>query len=73
MAGRVWRLVDGQRTVDQIAGRVANEFRLPHDQVLGDVLRFANKLFERGLLSYVQPSGELVSAMLARSGSTADR
>jgi len=47
---RFWELVDGERTVAEIAGQMADEFDAPADRIAADCQVFAAELSERGLL-----------------------
>lgn len=47
--GRVWELIDGARSVADIAAVVAGEHHRPVDIVVGDVLAFARGLIDRQL------------------------
>ncbi len=51
--GRAFRLIDGRRTLVQIADHIATIYRLPLERVLADVLSFAADLLRRGLLEEV--------------------
>lgn len=47
--GRVWELIDGARSVAEIAALVAGENARPVDSVVADVLAFARSLLDRQL------------------------
>jgi len=49
-AALLWACFDGTTTVRQIATEVSEEFGLPYDTVLADVLAVADDLREQGLL-----------------------
>lgn len=49
-AARVWELIDGHRSLAQIAGCVATEFRVPADFALEGVLPFVATLAEKKLV-----------------------
>jgi len=49
--GRVWDRLDGERSLGDIAGELAKDHGVDPDQVLGDVLAFAEQLIERNLAS----------------------
>lgn len=47
---RIWDLLDGRRTVREIAGRVAGDYDVSRDQALADTLEFLRDLREKGLI-----------------------
>ncbi|MFL5321690.1 MAG: PqqD family protein, partial [Myxococcaceae bacterium] len=47
--GRVFELLDGTKSLTQIAAQLAREFRAPEASVLNDVVHFAAALAERRL------------------------
>jgi hypothetical protein len=47
--GLVWKLLDGQRTLKEVAAQIAREFRVTDAQAQADTLAFAKTLIERGL------------------------
>jgi pyrroloquinoline quinone biosynthesis protein D len=49
-AARVWELSDGRRTAREIASMVASEYGVEVERVLGDCLRFLERLAGHGLL-----------------------
>jgi hypothetical protein len=55
-AARTWDLLDGHRTLDEIATTIAHEFSAPPTAVATDVLTFAGTLADRELCRVV--SGE---------------
>ena len=57
----VFRLVDGQRTLEQIASSLSESHSAPLEQVEADVLAFAARLLDRGAVR--QPGGEHESQM----------
>lgn len=50
-AGDVWRLADGELTVDEIAGRIGEVYGLAPGTVDADVRRVVADLTERGYLT----------------------
>jgi hypothetical protein len=46
----IWARMDGQKTLDQIAGEVAAQFDVDEHQARSDVLEFVNELSEAGLI-----------------------
>lgn len=49
-AARVWELIDGHRPAEQIAGKIAVEFKSSAEKVLADVLSFLEVLRDRDLV-----------------------
>lgn len=47
---RIWNLIDGVKTDDEIALTVANEINAPAEKVTGKVTAFIDHLYQRGLL-----------------------
>jgi pyrroloquinoline quinone biosynthesis protein D len=47
----VWELVDGVRTVEDIARHLATRFGAPSEQVLSEVRAFLGELEQRGLIA----------------------
>ena len=43
-AARVWELIDGSRTVFEIAQQISKEFEAPVEQTLEDVLAFLERI-----------------------------
>jgi hypothetical protein len=52
-AARTWDLLDGRRTLDEIASAIACEFGAPPAAVAADVMTFASALAERELCRIV--------------------
>ncbi len=50
VAARIWQLVDGTRSVAQIAMAIAEEFQVGEQQAGQDVWEFLNALAARGLI-----------------------
>jgi hypothetical protein len=48
-AARAWELIDGHRTLADIARVIAGEFGAPQDSVASDLVEFATTLVGRGL------------------------
>ncbi len=46
----IWSLIDGSRTVDEIAGAVVDEFDVDLDEARRDVVQFVSTLSEAGLV-----------------------
>jgi len=56
---RIWELVDGQRSVEEIAEILAHDSESPRDAVESDVRQFIGELVSRDLLLEVaEPAGE---------------
>ncbi len=53
---RVWELIDGRRSVAEIASCVASEFGVPAERALHDVAPFVVKLAQKKLLRLDQPT-----------------
>ena len=49
----IWTLLDGSRTVAEIASRINQEYRVEHDQAQEDALQFLSDLFTRGIIQVV--------------------
>jgi pyrroloquinoline quinone biosynthesis protein D len=47
---RIWELIDGRRSLAQIAGCVAVEFRVTSERALQDVIPFVEQLASKKLL-----------------------
>jgi hypothetical protein len=50
VAGRIWQLADGTRTVEEIAARIEAEFAADGQGVREDTLGFVNRLVARSLI-----------------------
>jgi hypothetical protein len=49
-AARIWSLCDGQRTVEEIARVLFEEFEVEMDRLLEDVVGTVNSMVEQGIL-----------------------
>ncbi|MHB8876854.1 MAG: PqqD family protein [Myxococcaceae bacterium] len=49
-AARVWELLDGRQTAAEIASRLTQEFPVPPERALGDVVEFLSGLEARALV-----------------------
>lgn len=49
---RFWELIDGGRTLDEVAAQLAEEFDAPSERIATDCRAFAVELRERGLLTW---------------------
>ncbi len=52
-ASRVWALLDGVRSAEQIASVLAGEFQVTEAQALADTLSFLQALLDKGLVARV--------------------
>jgi hypothetical protein len=53
VGSRVWELIDGQRSVEEIAGLVVQEFDVAPPEAAGDVHAFVQELLDKGLVTRV--------------------
>jgi hypothetical protein len=51
VASEIFELIDGRRSLGQIAEALSLEFNAPYEQVLEDTLSLANWLLERDLVT----------------------
>ena len=51
VGSRVWDLIDGERTVDDIVGVIVEEFDVPRGQAAEDVEAFVRQLVDKGLVT----------------------
>ncbi len=51
VGSRVWELIDGRRSVDEIAALVAGEFQVAPDVAARDVSAFVELLLAKGLVT----------------------
>lgn len=51
VGARIWELCDGERTVQQIAEELAEEYDAGADQILADALELVRELDAEGLLA----------------------
>ena len=47
----IWKKLDGQKSLAQIAADLAVEFSAPGDEITKDVLGFATEMIKRGILA----------------------
>jgi hypothetical protein len=50
VGGHAWELIDGARTVDEIARMIAGRYGAPPDRVAADVVAFIDRLHEARLV-----------------------
>ena len=53
VGSRVWELIDGQRSVEEIAGLIVKEFEVECTQADEDVRGFVQELLDKGLVTRV--------------------
>ena len=53
VGSRVWELIDGRRSVDEIVGAIVKEFDVEPGQAAEDVGRFVQELLDKGLVTHV--------------------
>ncbi|QKG70829.1 PqqD family protein [Erythrobacter mangrovi] len=46
-----WRLIDGQRSLDEIVASLAGEYDAPEDRIAGDTAALINELVDAALVS----------------------
>lgn len=51
VGGRIWSLLDGTRTPEDIARVLTSEYDVTEEQALADVLEFLEELDDAGLLN----------------------
>lgn len=51
LGGRIWELIDGQRSLAEIVTLICQEYDAQPDQVTSDVLAFLEELTRKGLCS----------------------
>jgi hypothetical protein len=51
VGARLWELVDGQRSVEEIAATIAAEYPVSRDRAKSDALAFCADLMDRGVLA----------------------
>lgn len=51
VSSRVWELIDGRRSVDEIAQLIAHEFQVAPDVAARDVRAFMEELLAKGLVT----------------------
>ena len=50
VGGRIWELIDGERTLQTVAQMIADEYEVEPTVAEADVLEFAETLQEKGIL-----------------------
>lgn len=65
---RIWNLIDGAKTADEIALAVANDINAPAEKVTGKVTAFLDRLYERGLL-WLAENGTLTGVSIGATAS----
>src|SRR5215217_6998729 len=56
---RIWNLIDGVSTADEVALAVAQQLDAPPEKIAGKVTNFLDQLYQRGLLWLAQDDGRL--------------
>lgn len=51
LGSRVWELIDGKRSMDEIVGQIVREFDVEARQADEDVRRFVQELLDKGLVT----------------------
>ena len=51
VGSRVWELIDGRRSVDEIVEVIVREFDVTREQAAGDVQAFVRELLDKGLVT----------------------
>lgn len=54
LGSRVWELIDGKRSMDEIVGQIVREFDVETRQADEDVGRFVQELLDKGLVTPVK-------------------
>ncbi|MBI2153258.1 MAG: PqqD family protein [Candidatus Rokubacteria bacterium] len=54
LGSRVWELIDGKRSMDEIVGQIVREFDVETRQADEDVRRFVQELLDKGLVTPVK-------------------
>lgn len=71
-AGDVWRLSDGELTLDEVVSRLASVYQVPPDTVRPDIHGVFMDLLERGYLSQSNQDGVTASATEPTIGRVSD-
>ena len=54
VGSRLWELVDGQRTIAELAAQICDEYAVTFEQAEADALDFIQRMLERKLLVLVE-------------------
>jgi hypothetical protein len=54
VGGRIWSLIDGQRTIQAIAGEIYSEFKVSQPEAESDSLAFIQQLWDKEVVT-VEP------------------
>jgi hypothetical protein len=49
---RIWELMDGERSIEEIAVVLSQEYQVEPEEALASVLRFTDELHGKGLVAY---------------------
>lgn len=52
--GRMWELLDGKRSIAELASSLATHYKQPEDAILGDLMSFAQTLLDKNLARPVE-------------------
>lgn len=55
-AAVIWTLLEDDRSLEEIADEISNQFEVAPDQAIADVQAFCDQLIEQGLASAVPPA-----------------
>lgn len=58
VGSRVFELIDGKRTIDDIVRTIADEFEVPPEQAAADVDEFLSVLEEQGMVAPGRPDAK---------------
>ena len=53
VGSRIWELIDGQRSVEEVTGLIVKEFHVTPEDAAQDVRGFVQELLQRGLVTPV--------------------
>lgn len=56
IASEVLKLVDGERTIEVIAGQLATQFNAPPEEILADILQMLQELADDTVLEDARPT-----------------
>lgn len=57
VAADMYRLLDGKRTIGDVATLIATDYDVAREQAVDDALRLASELIEEGAIRLVEPGG----------------
>jgi len=50
----IFRMIDGERTLEEIAERISREYDVGFDQAMKDLLKLSEALIQRGIIKQVR-------------------